>query len=263
MPVPEAAPAPARMAVAPASADTPQEIVLWDVQRVSTQPEASLFDAQCWRDRGQIARQAEGRGTAHFLHAAAGENWVLRHYQRGGLIARINHDRYLWSGADATRPAREFRLLAALYNRGLPVPRPVAARAVRRAGMAYTADLITEAIPGTRPLADHLTTTAMDEAEWRQLGAVIAGLHRAGIWHADLNARNILISQQPDFHLIDFDRARPRRGKAWWQANLKRLHRSLDKFAGRWPVFHFADRDWRALLEGYASICEMGAAFQE
>lgn len=183
-------------------------IVLWDVTQWSTQPDETTFGVRYWRDRGRIVRGAEGRGTAHFLGVGANETWVLRHYRRGGLLARINHDRYAWSGADSTRPAREFRLLAALYNRGLPVPRPVAARAVRHVGMVYTADLITEAIPGARPLADHLAAAALGEADWQRLGGVIAELHRAGVWHADLNARNVLINDRDRFYLIDFDRAR-------------------------------------------------------
>ena len=41
-----------------------------------------------------------GRGAACFIEAD-GRNLVLRHYRRGGLIARLSADRYLWRGADA------------------------------------------------------------------------------------------------------------------------------------------------------------------
>lgn len=243
-----------RPAVRPARATattTRGGIILRDAARLAAWPDEALFDARVWRDQGRVVRAAEGRGMACFVRVDTNETWVLRHYQRGGLVARFNHERYLWSGADATRPAREFRLLAALYNRGLPVPRPVAARAVRRAGMTYTADLITQAIPGTRPLADHLADVPMIEADWRNLGAVIARLHRTGVWHADLNARNVLVAEPSGFYLLDFDRARYRGDGTWRQANLKRFRRSLDKFVAHQPAFHFAEHDWGALLAGY------------
>lgn len=229
-------------------------IVLWDASVLPECPDDALFEADAWRARRQILREAEGRGAAYFLSAAADAVWVLRHYRRGGVLAHFNDDRYAWTGASASRPARELRLLAALYNRGLPVPRPVAARAVRRRGLTYTADLITEAIPETCPLADHLAEQTLDGDGWHNLGAVIARMHQAGVWHADLNARNILVTPEHAFHLIDFDRARFRGDGAWRAANLKRFRRSLDKFAGRWATFHFTEADWQALLEGYREV---------
>ena len=77
--------------------------------------------------RGALAGEARGRGTVWFVRQAACE-WVLRHYRRGGWLGPWLGDRYLWLGPGRTRAAREWRLLAVLYGRGLPVPRPVAAR---------------------------------------------------------------------------------------------------------------------------------------
>jgi 3-deoxy-D-manno-octulosonic acid kinase len=58
-------------------------------------------------------------------------------------------------------------------------------------------------------------------------------MHRAGVWHADLNAFNLLLDEQGDAWLIDFDRGRygavaPNERRS----NLLRLRRSLDKVAG-------------------------------
>src|SRR6185312_24099 len=58
---------------------------------------------------------------------------------------------------------------------------------------------------------------------------VVGRFHRAGIWHADLNAHNVLVSPA-GLHLIDFDRGRQRAPAAGWRlANLRRLRRSLLK----------------------------------
>lgn len=242
------------MPVRPAESVSRSGIVLWDASVLPDRPDDPLFDAHAWRARRQILREAEGRGAAYFLRAGAETVWVLRHYRRGGVLAHLNRDRYAWIGPSATRPTRELRLLAALYNRGLPVPRPVAARAMRCHVLAYTADLITEAIPDTRPLAEYLGAQALGPDAWCELGAVIARVHQAGVWHADLNARNVLITCEQAFHLIDFDRARFRGDGAWREANLKRFRRSLDKFADRWARFHFAESDWQALLAGYRAV---------
>lgn len=223
---------------------------LWDIQALPGGPNRSLFDFQAWQKAGRIQRSSVGRGQTYFLQVEDDTLWVGRHYRRGGLLACINHDRYLWTGAEPSRPAREFNMLAWLYNQGLPVPRPIAARAVRR-GPWYRADLLTRAILDTQPLADYLSQSELAASHWQQLGQTIARLHAQGIWHADLNARNILITGNKQFYLLDFDRARRRRLGRWQQANLRRLRRSLDKFARREAEFYFQDTDWQHLVTGY------------
>lgn len=229
------------------------QTVLWDTGVFGNAPEDALFDPEAWRARDDLLSEATGRGAAYFLRAGPAATWVLRHYRRGGLVARFNEDRYLWTGAHRTRPVQEARLLAALYNRGLAVPRPVAARAVRRSGVSYTADLITVAIENSLPLADRLQEEPLSASGWQDLGVAIADLHQAGIWHADLNARNVLLASGDTFYLIDFDRAQFRGDGGWRQANLDRLKRSLDKFSARTPAFHFGPRDWAALCMAYES----------
>ena len=47
---------------------------------------------------------------------------VLRHYRRGGLVAPLLGDKYVWNGRTRSRGFAEFALLAELARRGLPVP---------------------------------------------------------------------------------------------------------------------------------------------
>src|SRR5277367_3300306 len=118
---------------------------------------------------------------------AAGEALFEPEYWRGGFIARLSADAYVWAGEDRVRAFAEWRLLAALAERGLPVPKPVAAR-YQRAGVMYRCDLITERIVGAEPLSAVLARHALGESTWRSIGVVIARLHAAGADHADLNA---------------------------------------------------------------------------
>ena len=89
------------------------------------------FDTGYWRARGALEAQGGGRGGVAVIDTPAG-TCVLRHYHRGGLVARFNRDSYLWTGAAHTRSFAEFRLLAHLAALELPAPQPVAARYRRR-----------------------------------------------------------------------------------------------------------------------------------
>ena len=122
------------------------------------------------------------------------------------------------------------RLTAALYEQGLPVPRPVAC-CVTRFGFTYEAALLTVRIPGARALASLLSADEADEALLRRVGAMIHRFHQAGLDHVDLNARNILVDEAGKPWLIDLDRCRLRPPGKWQAGNLQRLERSVVKFA--------------------------------
>ena len=209
----------------------------------------SLFDPEFWAARGELAVVDSGRGSAWFIGSAT-SRWVLRHYRRGGFIARFSQDRYLWSGERRVRAFAEWRLLAHLVQRRLPVPQPIAAW-YRRTGLTYRCDLIMQRLPDSLPLSAWLRSAALPPAAWRAIGAVIANLHHAGVDHADLNAHNILLDAAQSVSVIDFDRGRLRTPGMWRLRNLRRLHRSLAKIALALPPGRFIPQAWDALLAGY------------
>jgi 3-deoxy-D-manno-octulosonic acid kinase len=189
------------------------------------------------------------RGRAQFLDAG-GLQLVRKHYHRGGLVARLVHDRYLWLGEARVRAFAEFRLLARLHAAGLPVPRPLAAR-YRREGLSYRCDLVTERIEGAVPLSERLRADALELAVWAAIGRTLRELHRARVDHADLNAHNILLDAGGRVSLVDFDRSRLRGIDGGGARNLARLERSLRKVAQALPDGRFTDAAWNALLAGY------------
>lgn len=230
--------------------------IVYDASRLR-KAHAHLFDRRYWRELGALTEVSGGRGSVCFLRTDAGR-WVLRHYRRGGLIARFSADRYLWLGAARTRSFAEWRLLAELRRRGLPVPAPIAAGYVRT-GLTYRADLITAELPGARTLAHAMAdakSAPLSADGWRDIGRTIAAFHVHGVHHADLNAHNILLTDAgdpPAVHIIDFDRGRIRARGAWEQQVLGRLRRSLEK-VGRQRGIAFADEQWRWLIEGTQSL---------
>ncbi len=209
------------------------------------------FEPDYWSGKGSLTGIAQGRGTVHFFRHGGGE-YVLRHYRRGGKAAAFLFDRYLWCGLRRTRPWRELALLARLSRRGLPVPVPVAARVCRQ-GMMYTADLITAKISNSLALSERLTQSALALETWAMIGSTLKRFHLEGVWHADLNAHNILLGSD-QVHVIDFDKGRLRMRGSWRRHNLARLQRSLIKLSDRSTVFYFQPSDWAALLAAYQAL---------
>lgn len=187
------------------------------------------FDPAAWGASAEPVGSG-GRGSAWFLEGDQG-HWVLRHYRRGGLPGRLLENRYLYLGASRVRAIAEFSLLRSLAAQGLPVPAPVAAWYERR-GLTYRTALIVERLANTQALL------SLDRAEhvplWEAAGHCIRRFHDAGVYHADLNATNILVRPgSGEVFLIDFDRgmqhAGDTAGAPWKAANLARLERGVYK----------------------------------
>lgn len=209
------------------------------------------FDPDYWGDSASPVSSG-GRGSAWFVDRP-GQDWVLRHYRRGG-VARVSEDRYVFLGANKTRSFAEFRLLQKLLNLGLPVPKPVSA-AFARKGLTYSANIIIERITGVVAWGDCLSELS-GSRNWEIVGRLVRKFHDSGVDHADLNCYNVLLKGEEAF-LIDFDRSIVRHkpstpGTGWQATNLKRLHRSLIKVVARSGVAKSTlDDGWPMLLEAY------------
>lgn len=223
-------------------------LIVYDADSVQ-QPGKALFDPSFWERRGGLQGTAEGRGSALLLETDFGSA-VLKHYLRGGWVARFSRDRYLFTGPSRARPIAEFRTLLRLAAAGLPVPQPLAALCDHSA-IFYRGALLTRRIMPAETFAERFGRDDDDAELWRRVGACIRRFHDYGVVHADLNARNILVGGAGEVHLIDFDRARFRPGSRAFRANLARLQRSIKKL---WPKTRSGEmsRCWQQLLAGYA-----------
>jgi 3-deoxy-D-manno-octulosonic acid kinase len=205
------------------------------------------FDPAHWGAHAQPVSTG-GRGSAWFLETDQGD-MVLRHYRRGGLVARLSERSYVYTGRRNTRAFQEFELLKALHEQGLPVPEPVAAYA-HRSFVLYQAALMIRRIPGAVPLPE--VGNLEDESLWREVGKTIRRFHDAGLDHVDLNCDNLLVSAG-DVFLIDFDRCQFKcgdKGSRWRKANLDRLWRSIKKRIG--PALERQTSTlWNCLMSGY------------
>lgn len=206
-----------------------------------------------------------GRGKAWFIELE-GLSAVLRAYQRGGLLAKINRQTYFGWGAEQSRAFREWQLLHTLYQLGLPVPQPVAASICRWPGRFspfYRAHILLRRIADVQTLQQRLAKHPLDKEVWARLGRCIRRFHNLGVYHDDLNASNILLDHEQRVYLIDFDKGEIRtqteedveQAAPWKQQNLQRLRRSLLKQQGIMQAsqgaFYFNDNDWQCLLRAY------------
>ena len=121
----------------------------------------------------------------------------------------------------------------------------------------YQARILLQRIPDSETLDQRLSMSALTEEQWQSIGACIARFHQHNIFHADLNASNILLDSQQKIYLIDFDKGEQRvhskPDATWKKENLQRLKRSLLKQQGIHGKYYFDQQSWAELLQGYGS----------
>lgn len=205
----------------------------------TTAPDLNLFYPDNKALKAQPVTQG-GRNAAWFIDYN-GQQAVLRHYKRGGLIAKFISQSYFWTGAQQTRSWAEFDVLLHLRNRKVAVPIPLAALWQRRY-LSYRAAIIVSRIPDAFPIAHQLEKTSA-----QAVALAVKHMHDAGVWHADLNVFNVLVDTNQSIYLIDFDRAKifDVVDSKHRHNNLLRLRRSLIKVRGeigqQWYLqFHHA-----------------------
>jgi 3-deoxy-D-manno-octulosonic acid kinase len=207
------------------------------------------FDVSYWQGKPGYRVVEGGRGGSIKIDLN-GQAAILRQYRRGGLIKRISTDRYIWLGKSRSRPWREWCLLRAATESGLPVAKPLGA-CLWQSGLTYRAAIITAYLENTETLAGFLSHSRLDQSLWYQLGLVIKNMQILGFRHTDLNANNLLIDQDSKIYVIDFDKGRRMKRLDNWQwSALYRLQRSLIKIDKR-KSLHYREDDWQALMDGY------------
>lgn len=186
------------------------------------------------RGRGELFRVP--------LDPAGQEHALVRHYRRGGLAGCLLGDRY-WG---AERFFEEASITERARALDVPAPVVLAVRAERVFCGWYRGDLATLQISGSRDLASYLKTwretgtvpgERLRNTLVRRLGETIRRMHDAGIVHADLNVKNLLLRVDPEggeeiqAFVVDLDKARllPSVPACLRAENILRLYRSLEK----------------------------------
>jgi 3-deoxy-D-manno-octulosonic acid kinase len=151
------------------------------------------------------AQPVLGRGTAYAIriHDHA---WLVRHYRRGGALARLLGDRYARFASG--RALRELNVSAAARRAGIPTPEVVAA-VTYPAGAFARFDIAVTWIDDALDLAAVLFAESRRDidAEIAKAATLIRTLCERGLQHADLNLKNIL-TEPGGAYVVDLDRCR-------------------------------------------------------
>jgi tRNA A-37 threonylcarbamoyl transferase component Bud32 len=201
----------------------------------------------------------EGRGMTQRVAFDGPEpgRAVFRRYRRGGLFRWLTRDKLL----GGLRPFRELRAVEAARGAGVPTAEVLAVRVDRVGPGVYRGEMVTRELVDAPDLVTWLCGADAPRGRERSaaidaIGRAVRRMHDAGIVHADLHVKNILLRREPSMRVfvIDFDRAtiEDRLPRDVRDANLRRLDRSTVKFnlCAR-PAISRADRV--RFLRGYVS----------
>ena len=88
----------------------------------------------------------------------------------------------------------------------MPVPKPAALKVVKNK-FTYNASIITCKIQNNGTLHDFIIKNKMNNNLWSLLEKTLKDFYEHNVYHSDLNAKNILIDSNNNFHLVDFDKS--------------------------------------------------------
>lgn len=199
----------------------------------------------------------EGRRRHPVVALPDGRRLVVRALVHGGLLGGLL-GRLFWG---LNRPLREFVATVRAGEKGIPVPTAVGARVERLPAGFYRGDVLSLEIAGCQDLGDLLRGAWDAWPRWRRDRAIRAAaaalrrMHDAGMYHPDLNLKNVLVRAEGDAcaaFFVDLDRARFYREITFRlrRKNLWRLGRSAEKLAR--PGKELSRPDRLRFLLGYA-----------
>ena len=177
---------------------------------------------------------AGNRRSAFRLSLEDGLELFARRSRRGGMIASILSDVY---AGMTPRPLTELAVTIEAMRRGIPVAQPMGAMVEWIAPVLYRGFFLTRAVPGMT-LWEFLKTDDDPTVRSHVLGqarGAIDTMHEKGLFHADLNLHNLLVTQVRESFtviIIDLDKSRlfdAPVSSAMRRANAARLIRSARK----------------------------------
>jgi hypothetical protein len=215
--------------------------------RADAAADANFNDLIHGRSNGGEQSRFHGRARLSVLRMASGAGALVRRYHHGGAL------RYLTGDIFVTWPPRPFKELAVTEEarrRGVPTVEILAAGVERVWGPLYRGWLATRELEGARDLWAVLQEgSSASSALLQAVARAIRRMHRQGIYHRDLNLKNILLRREDGelkAYIIDFDKAGffpggVPAGKA--RRNLARLRRSIAKLDPEGRYLSIADWD--------------------
>ena len=79
-----------------------------------------IFNIDYITKKGLIKSTIDGRGKTFVLNYN-NEEYVLKHYIRGGMVSKLSYDKYILNSLASTRSLKEYNFLNIMHKKKLPV----------------------------------------------------------------------------------------------------------------------------------------------
>ena len=201
-----------------------------------------ILDKEFLHKSGSNTQVKYGRGSYLSVPVAenSAERFVIRDYRHGGLLGKLFGGVFL----SGDRPLNEICISETASQRGVPSAEVIAIAKRRLWGLFYKAKFISKEIDGAVDMVEFLKKSSAEFIQTYKKPVILAlvklirNMHDAGIYHADLHLKNILLKKDStgEFtaYIIDLDKSVVLNKLNIQQRirNLLRLDRSLEKL--RW-----------------------------
>ena len=156
-----------------------------------------------------------GRGYTGIQNLPGLGRIFVKQYAHGGLLRHVTGGHFLCIGPSRSR--QEYDILERVRSLGVKAPRPLLY--VTKGSFLCQTWLIMEEIPNSRNLVEVTKSEASDSSEFqeangdllhdvmRKLSDQVLTLIRNRILHVDLHPGNVLVGNNGDVFIVDFDKA--------------------------------------------------------
>jgi tRNA A-37 threonylcarbamoyl transferase component Bud32 len=183
----------------------------------------------------QTGAMHAGRGAMPVIELdISSERIVVRKYRRGGLLRFLNADVFL----GPQRPFDELAVTLQAAKAGIPVADILGALSLRVCGPLYRHYLVSRELTDCCDLPAWFQECDVQDADVAVVARCVAErvrcMHDNGLYHGDLNLKNILVSRTDvgQVFIIDWDKSTHRPGTLGpdeRQRNVVRFCRSAEK----------------------------------
>ena len=208
------------------------------------------------QDESGISSRFEGRAKLRAVRLENGQVALIREYRHGGVLRGLTGNLFFsWP----PRPFRELAITEELRRRGVPTVEVYAACITQVVGPVYRGWLVSRELSGAQDLWMAVRSGFMGEvgsdAVWHAVARSVRMLHRHGVYHRDLNLKNILVRREGSElrgYVIDFDKAMLMLGELspeLARRNLARVLRSMRKLDP--DCKYFSNGSWNKFVRYY------------
>lgn len=205
--------------------------------RLSAQDMDKLFNL--YKDAEKLNVSYHGRTPCKtiLMESLNNESFVVRDYWHGGLFGKILRD-FFW---DRLRPLKELSICEVASKSGVKTTEVIAIVKNKIMGPLYKCQLVSKEITCAIDLMvlllnpEKIQFVAQKRQIINKVAKAVKEMHDAGIYHADLHLKNILVQfaegREINVYIIDLDKSKQREKISIYKRmkNIMRLDRSVEK----------------------------------